>query len=64
MIRKGVITKVSYDKKSKSKKVTTVKPEDYVPEEPKQVHNKDCKFDPDNRRGHGRGGYLKYTYGK
>lgn len=63
MIRKGIITKVTFNRHTKDTQITVVDPDKYVPET-RPIHNKNCKYDPDNRKGHGRGGYLKYGYGK
>lgn len=63
MIRKGIVTKVMFNRRTMDKQITVVDPDKYVPET-RPTHNKNCKYDPDNRKGHGRGGYLKYGYGK
>ena len=63
MIRKGIVTKVMFNRRTRDKQITVVDPDKYVPET-RPTHNKNCKYDPDNRKGHGRGGYLKYGYGR
>lgn len=62
MIRKGMITSVTFNRKTRERTMKVVKPEEYI--EPSRPLHTNTSYDPDNRKGHKRGGYLKYTYGK
>lgn len=60
---KCIVTKSWFDKRTRKRDITTVKPEDYVePEQPQ--HNNNCTFDPLSRSNWHRGDYLKRGYGR